>query len=147
MTPRDAATRLFNRVMRATEGGDQAQAALFLPMAIASYDIITALSLDDRFHLSLLHALNGDAASALAVAEAGLAVRPGHLLCLAAAARAALLGDDPAAAGAHYQTLVGVYDEEIQAGLDEYGPAEAEGHGDLLPLLLEEARDHLAGSQ
>ena len=146
MTPREAANKLFERVMRAAEGGDQAEAARFLPMAIDSYDLITALSLDDRFHLSLLHALNDDGASALAVADAGLAVRPSHLLCLATAAEAALLLSDDALALTHYQTLVDVYDEEIGAGLVEYGTGEG-GHANLLPLLREEARAYLSGSQ
>lgn len=147
MTPRQAANRLFERVMIAVEGGDQGQALRFLPMAIASYDRIAALSLDDRFHLSLLHALAGDGASALAVAAAGLAVRPSHLLCLAAAAEAALLLGDDAQARTHYQTLVEVYEQEIEAGLEEYGPQVAGGHANLLPLLREEARAYLSGTQ
>ena len=147
MTPREAADRLFVRVMTAVESGDQAQAELFLPMAIASYDRIAALTLDDRFHLSLLHALGGDGALALEVAEAGLAVRPTHLLCLAAAAEAALLLGDEARARAHYRTLTEVYDEERQADLVEYGPQAEGGHANLLPELREEAREYLAGSQ
>lgn len=144
MTPREAATRLFERVMRLVEAEDQAQAQMFLPMAIASYDRIPALSLDDRFHLSLLNALANDGATALAVAEAGLAVRPTHLLCLAAAAEAALLLDDDAGARAYYQTLVNSYDAEIAAGLEEYGSEK--GHATLLPVLRDEARAFLAGS-
>ena len=147
MTPREAADRLFIRVMTAVESGDQAQAERFLPMAIASYDRIVALTLDDRFHLSLLYALGGDGASALEVAEAGLAVRPTHLLCLAAAAEAALLLENEAQARTHYQALVDVYDEESQAGLVEYGSQAEGGHANLLPLLREEARAYLAGSQ
>ena len=131
--------------MGAVEAGDQAEANLFLPMAIASYDLIDALSLDDRFHLSLLHAVAEDGPSALAVAEAGLAFRPTHLLCLAAAAEAALLmGDDERAAG-YYRTLVDVYDDEIGAGLEEYGTG-ATGHASLLPQLRAEAMAFLAGS-
>ena len=147
MTPREAADRLFIRVMTAVESGDRAQADRFLPMAIASYDRIVALTLDDRFHLSLLYALGGDGASALEVAEAGLAVRPTHLLCLAAAAEAALLLENEAQARAHYQALVDVYDEESQAGLVEYGSQAEGGHANLLPLLREEARAYLADSQ
>lgn len=147
MTPRQAATSLFNRVMRSVESGDEAQAQLFLPMAIASYDLIAALTLDDRFHLSLLHAAAGDAASAQAVAEAGLAVRPTHLLCLAAAARAALMADNAARARVHYQTLFDVYEEEIGSGLQEYDPGAEEGHAGLLPLLRQEAKDYLASSR
>lgn len=147
MTPRDAAIRLFDRVMRLVEAEDRAQAAMFLPMAIASYDRIAALTLDDRFHLSLLHALGGDGASALEVAEAGLAVRPTHLLCLAAAAEAALVLGGDALARTHYQTFVDVYDEEIGAGLVEYGPQGEGGHANLLPVLREEALDYLAASE
>lgn len=147
MTPRQAADRLFIRVMTAVEGGDEAQAELFLPMAIESYDRIVALTLDDRFHLSLLHALAGDGASALAVAEAGLAVRPTHLLCLAAAAEAAIVLGDAALARTRYGTLVDVYDEEIGAGLIEYGPQTEGGHANLLPVLREEALEYLAAPE
>ncbi len=145
MTPRQAADRLFRRVMGAVEAGNQAEANLFLPMAIASYDLIEALSLDDRFHLSLLHAVAEDGPSALAVAEAGLAFRPTHLLCLAAAAEAALLMDDSERATAYYQTLVDVYEDEIAAGLEEYGTG-ATGHASLLPQLRAEAMAFLAGA-
>ncbi len=146
MTERQAATLLFNRVMGNVEAGNLAEAARFLPMALAAYDRIPALSLDDRFHLSLLHAQAGDGASALVVAEAGLAVRPTHLLCLAAAAEAAILLGDEAKARAHYQTLVDVYEEESRAGLEEYGTGEA-GHANLLPLLLGEAAEYLASGR
>ena len=140
MSPREAATRLFNRVMGAVEGGDRAQAELFLPMAIASYDRIGTLTLDDRFHLSLLHG-----AAALAVAEAGLAARPAHLLCLAAAAQAAALLGDSAKTTAHWRAFLDAYDEEIRSGLAEYGPP-PDGHAPLLPRLRAEAEAHLSGS-
>ncbi len=146
MTPREAAIRLFDRVMRLIESGNQMEANQFLPMAIASFDRIAALSLDDRFHLSLLHAAAGDGASALAVAEAGLAIRPTHILLLGAAASGALLVDDAAAARAHYQTLVDVYDEEIGANLEEYGSGQG-GHANLLPALRAEAAAYLAGAE
>lgn len=142
MTPREAAERLFERVMVSVEGGDQAQANLFLPMAIAAYDRIAALTLDDRFHLSLLHAAAGDGPSAVAVAEAGLAVRPSHLLCLAAAAEGAALMEDEERATTHYRTLLDVYDEESVSGLTEYS-----AHADLLGVLRGEATAYLDGTR
>ena len=145
MTPREAASRLFARVMRAVEADDQAQADMFLPMAIAAYDRIAVLSLDDRFHLSLLHAAASDGPSALAVAEAGLSIRPTHLLCLAAAAEGALLIGDEAKAAGYYQTLLDVYDEESAAGLEEYGMGEY-GHATLLPVLRDEALAYFSSS-
>ena len=143
MTPREAASRLFDRVMRAVESGNQAEATQFLPMAIASYDRIAALSLDDRFHLSLLYAVAGDGVSALAVAEAGLAARPTHILLLAAAAEGALLIGDTVTARTHYQTLVDVYDEETRAELDEYGTEDG-GHANLLQARRDQAAAFLA---
>ena len=145
MTPREAANRLFERVMGAVEADDRAQADMFLPMAIAAYDRIAALSLDDRFHLSLLHAAASDGPSALAVAEAGLSIRPTHLLCLAAAAEGALLIGDEAKAASYYQTLLDVYDEEIVVGLEEYGMGES-GHATLLPVLRDQARAYFSSS-
>lgn len=136
--------RLFARVMTAVEAGNQDEADQFLPMAVAAFDRIGPLTLDDRFHLSLLHAARGDGAQALAVAEEGLAVRPTHLLCLSAAAEAALALGDSARAESHYRTLVDAYDAEMQTGLTEYVSVE-EGHPDLLPQLLVEAREYLAG--
>lgn len=147
MSEREAANRLFTRVMSAVEAGNQAEAAQFLPMALAAYDLIPALSLDDRFHLSILHAQAGDGSSALLVAEAALAVRPTHLLCLAAAAEAAIMLGDEAKARAHYQTLLDVFDEEVRAGLLEYGPQSVGGHANLLPVLRGEAAEFLASGR
>lgn len=144
MTPREAANRLFNRVMTAVEAGNEAEAAQFLPMAIAAHDRIATLSLDDRFHLSLLHAAAGDAASSLAVAEAGLAVRPTHLLCLAAAADAALLLGDEERAASYYRAFLDAYDSELAADLPEYAPRALGGHGEELPNRRAAAMAYLA---
>jgi len=141
MTPREAADRLFGRVMRAVQGGDMATAAQFLPMAIASYDRITDTNLDDRFHLSLLHAAAGDGATALQVAQEGLAISPTHLLALAGAAEAAILLEDEAAAIGFYQTLVESFDAEMALGLFEYS-AEAHSNG-LMDNILGEAESYL----
>ena len=143
MTPREAADRLFGRVMGSVEAGDQAQADQFLPMAIGAYARIDPLNLDDRFHLSLLHAVGGDGATALTVAQEGLAVRSTHLLLLAAAAEAAIVLEDAALAEANYELLVDSFDTEIAAGLPEYAP---EAHsGDLLNTLRNEANAYLSG--
>ncbi|NNF25717.1 MAG: zinc ribbon domain-containing protein [Gemmatimonadetes bacterium] len=142
MTPREAADRLFERVMRAVDGGNDAEVAQFLPMAISAYDRIGTLTLDDRFHLSLLHAAGGDGPQALAVAEAGLAQRDTHLLLLAAAAEAALVLGDTDETRRYYQSFVDSWDEEIAAALPEYAPGV---HADLLNTLRSEAEAFLAG--
>ena len=142
MTPREAADRLFSRVMTAVDRGDEAEAAQFLPMAISAYDRIGALTLDDRFHLSLLHAAGGDGPQALAIAEEGLVERDTHLLLLAAAAEAAVLVGDSGQARTYYQSYVDSFDSEVAAALPEYGPG---AHEDLIQSLREEAETFLAG--
>ncbi len=138
MTPREAADRLFSRVMGSVDAGDTQSALNFVPMAIAAYERIPDLNLDDRFHLSLLHAVGNNGQAALDIAEEGLAIRPTHILDLAAAAEAAALLGDTALARTYYQTLVDGYEEELASGLPEY-----ELHSNLLPTLLEEANAFL----
>ena len=57
MTPRQAADRLFNRVMSSVAAGDSAQARTFLPMAIGAYARVQGLDLDGRYHLAVLLSL------------------------------------------------------------------------------------------
>jgi hypothetical protein len=59
MTPREAADRLFNRVVGAAEAGDSLQAQSFVPMAIASYERIPTLDNDGYYHLSVLQRIAG----------------------------------------------------------------------------------------
>ena len=141
MTPREAADRLFSRVMNAVDAGNQAEADQFLPMAISAYDRIGTLTLDDRFHLSLLHAAGGNGEEALAVAEVGLAERSTHLLLLAAAAEASLVLGETTQAREYYQAYVDNYDGEVAAALPEYAPGV---HAPLLVTLRGEATDFLA---
>ena len=140
MTPIEAATRLFNRVMTAISQGDSAQAQAFLPMAISAYDRARPLDNDALFHLSMLNrtAMNLDAA--IDNAEEILARDPSHLLALAAAAEAAIeLGYDDEAA-LHYRRILEVYDREVQRGLEEY-----EIHSAIVEVLREDAERYLTG--
>lgn len=144
MTPREAATRLFDRVMQAVANDDMNTASQFLPMAIGAYDRIDELNMDDRFHLSLLHAAAGDPALALTVAETGLASHPTHLLVLAAAAEASILAGDEAQAVTYYESFVENYDAEMATALFEYTN---EAHpGNLMDSLLGEAQTYLASA-
>jgi tetratricopeptide (TPR) repeat protein len=138
MTPREAADRLFNRVMMAVEAGDSTEAAGFLPMAISAYEIAEPLNADGLFHLAMLKQTAGDFQGALEAALAGLEDNPDHLLNLAAAARAShALGDD-AAARERYTRLLEAWDEETASGLVDY-----EDHPGQLPTLREEAEAFL----
>ena len=134
MTPREAADRLFNRVMTAAAQEDTAEANTFLPMAQDAYELARPLNEDGLFHLSLLQRAAGEIEASLATAEEGLQSNPDHLLNLSAAAEASLqLGNADAGVG-YYQRMLEAWDREIALGRPEY-----EEHAPLLPLLREDA--------
>ena len=120
MTPREAADRLYDRIMRAASAGDTAEALAFLPMALDAYDLVVPLDADGHYHVSLLHALGADYQMAREAAERALADAPNHLLLLGAAARAASeLGDNDRASG-YYARFLEAWDSEQARGLEEY---------------------------
>ena len=100
MSPREAADRLFERVMREHEGGDFERAAFFIGMALQAYDAVPASEVDAdlRFHVGLLSLISADSVGAREAAEAILAEAPGHLLGLLLASRTADFAGDAAAA-------------------------------------------------
>lgn len=128
MTPREAADRLYNRVMNAAQNGDTAQAEQFLPMAIGAHDRAEPLDLDGIFHKTILERLANDTEAALASAERILAEHPTNLLGLASAAEAAAEGGDDATASGYYRRFLDAYDSEIDTQRPEY-----EQHGNMLP--------------
>ena len=120
MTPREAADRLFDRVMRSVSQNDSVQAQSFLPMALDAYERAQPLDHDGLFHLSLLNRVAGNLQDALGNAEQVLAEDPNHVLALAAAAEAAVeLGSQEQAEG-YYRHLLDVIDAEIARALPEY---------------------------
>lgn len=140
MTPREAADRLFTRVMQQAEAGDMAGAQAFLPMAFGAYERLPVLDADALFHLSLLNGVGGDSQAALAHAEQILADDPNHVLGLRAAAEAeAELGREEEAA-ARYRHLLDVLDSEIARGLPEY-----EAHANIMESVRGDAEAFLAG--
>lgn len=138
MTPRQAADRLFDRVMRAASAGDSAEVQQFLPMALGAYERARPLDADGLFHLSALQRTATRAEEALETAREGLSDEPNHLLLLSAAAEASRQLGDTAAARGHYERLLEVWDEERASGREEY-----EAHSALLPRLREDAESFL----
>lgn len=140
MTPIEAATRLFNRVMAAAEAGDSTEARAFLPMAIAAYDRARPLDHDGLYHLSVLQNAAGQLDAALDNATRILDEDPDHVLGLLAAAHAAdELGLDEEA-HSHYEHLLEVYDDEMARGLQEY-----RDHARTVSSARAEAQAYLAG--
>jgi len=139
MTPREAADRLFNRVMVALGEGDQQEIEMFLPMAIDAYELVPDLDADGHFHLSLLQHAAGDYQAALNTAQRVLASDPDHLLALHAAGEAAREMGDNERAREYFQHALEVFDDEVARDLPEYRE-----HESLLPIIQETARDVLA---
>lgn len=135
MSPREAADQLFNRVMRAAEGGDSAQVNMFMPMALQAYEGARPLDPDGTFHLALLQRTGGNHEAALATSEEGLEEAEDHLLLLAAAAAAARELGDTATALEHYRRFLEVYDQEQGRTRSGYPD-----HAQLLPQYRSEAR-------
>jgi len=64
MTPHEAADRLFNRVMAASEQGNTDEARRFTPMALSAYAQLGTLDNDARYHVALIHLVASDLKSA-----------------------------------------------------------------------------------
>lgn len=120
MTPREAADRLFDRVMTYVSANDSSQAQAFLPMALGAYERAQPLDHDGLFHLSLLHRVAGDSDAALADATQVLRDDPNHILALTAAAEAAAEMGRTDEARQYYQHLLDVLDAETARALPEY---------------------------
>jgi len=140
MTPREAADRLFDRVMTAVSSGDSGQAQAFLPMALGAYERAEPLDNDGLFHLSLLNRVAGNREAALGNATQALTVDPDHVLALTAAAEASVeLGrlDD---AAAYYRHLLDVLAAESARALPEYV-----SHQQIMQSVRGDAEAFLAG--
>ena len=120
MTPRQAADRLFNRVMQGLSAGDSTEVKSFAPMAIQAYGMVPERDADLHYHLGELYRLTGDAASARAQADTILAADPQHLFGLYGAARAEELRGGDAEARGFYQRFLDAYAAQVTRNLPEY---------------------------
>jgi len=134
MTPREAADRLFNRVMTAVSSDDSSEVINFLPMAIRAYELAEPLDADGKFHLSLLHLTATLNEEGLADVEEILDEQPNHLLGLAAAGDASLALGDTASARVYYRRWLDVYDTEMARNVPEYGH-----HAQMMPEMRAKA--------
>ena len=140
MSPREAADRLYNRVMSALEANDSAQVNMFLPMAIQSYEMARPLDLDGLFHLARLQRVGVLDAESLATAEEALARNPDYLLALYAAGDAALALGQEGAATEYLGRLVEVWDAQMASGNQDY-----QLHAAQMDGILEFAQEAVAG--
>jgi len=120
LTPRQAADRLFNRVMTASEAGDTAEALRFAPMGIQAYRNLGSLDNDARYHVALLHLTTGNVSGAREQIKLLRRSVPRHLLGYLLEHKMAERDGDTGAAAKARQAFLSAYDTEILAGRAEY---------------------------
>ena len=106
MTPRQAADRLFNRVVMASEQGNLSEALQFAPMALQAYDDLDTLDADARYHLGLIHVLTGDIDKVRKQIGGIKQLVPDHLLGITLEHAVAEQTGDPEAAAQAYAAFV-----------------------------------------
>jgi len=132
MSPREAADRLFNRVMTASETGDSQQVQFFGPMTIQAYANAQPLDSDARLHIGMIQLILGDPAGAKAEADSIAQSSRTHLFAFILRARAAEAQGNAAAERQAYTQMLDNWDAERAKNLEEYGQHEA---------VLTQARD------
>ena len=120
MSPRQAADRLFNRVMAASENGDSAEALSFAPMALQAYNDLGTLDNDARYHVALLHLTTGDIKSARVQIDKLRQSVPNHLLGFMLEHQIAERSGKQDSAARAYKAFLAAYDAEIAVGRAEY---------------------------
>ncbi len=120
MTPRERFDRLYERVMTASQTGDQATVTTFTPMALGAYAQLDTIDADARYHLSMLELHQGGVEVARAQADTILRTDPGHLLGYVVAAAVARWTQNDAELARIYRDFLSRYDAEIAVGRPGY---------------------------
>jgi predicted Zn-dependent protease len=120
MSPGEAANRLFNRVMVASESGNTEEALKFAPMALEAYDNLGTLDNDARYHVALLHLTMGDIKNARVQIDKLRQAVPNHLLAIMLEHQIAERSGKKDSATRAYKAFLAAYDTEIAAGRVEY---------------------------
>jgi hypothetical protein len=138
MTPRERFDRLFDRVMRAAESGDEATVTNFAPMAVSAYGMLDAADLDSdaRYDAALIKLHTGDVDGAAALADTILKKQPGHLFGIILQGTIARFRKDDKSLKKSYADYLGHYDAETRAKRPEY-----EKHARSIEQFLKDARD------
>ncbi|MDP3774080.1 MAG: zinc ribbon domain-containing protein [Gemmatimonadales bacterium] len=141
MTPREAADRLFNRIMQAHESGDTAQVRFFAAMGVQAYANLDTLDIDSRLHIGLIELAAGDPASALAEADSIQRKSRTHLFGWYLKVRASEAQGNTAATRAAFRGFLDNYTTERAKNLPEY-----EQHATVLGQTRDDAQRAMAAS-
>jgi hypothetical protein len=121
MSPKEQADRLFDRVMRESEAGQQDSVRFFAPMAIQAHEMLgSAIDADGRLHLGLIHLAVGETAAARAQADTILRGSATHLYGLVLRIRLAEAARDDGATQRALRAFAAAYDSERAKNLPEY---------------------------
>jgi hypothetical protein len=120
MSPRERFNRLYNRIMRAAQAGDEATVTRFTPMALMAYGQLDTVDADARYHTALLKVHTGDVAASRALADTILAQSPGHLFGYVVRGTVARFRKDDKELSRAYAGFLKRYDEEIKLERPEY---------------------------
>jgi hypothetical protein len=142
MTPREAADRLFNRIMTASERGDSEEAARFAPMALSAYDRLGTLDNDARYHVALIHLATGDIQGARTQIDGIRQSVPNHLLAIMVDRDIAERSGDQGGAARAYESFLDAYDAEIGATRPEY-----QDHWSGIQRFRKAAQDSVTGKK
>lgn len=120
MSPRERFDRLYERIMSASRGGDEATVARFTPMALAAYEMLDSVDTDARYHAAVLRVHTGDPEAARALGDTILAADPGHLFGYMAQGTSARWRKDAKALRQAYEGFLRRYEAEMKANRPEY---------------------------
>jgi hypothetical protein len=120
MSPRERFNRLYNRIMRAAQSGDEATVSRFTPMALMAYAQLDTLDADARYHAALLKVHTGDVDAARALADTILKQNPGHLFGYVVRGTVARFRKDEKALDRAYADFLSHYDAEMKGNHPEY---------------------------
>ena len=135
MTPRERFDRLYDRVMRAAESGDQGTVDQFSPMALAAYAQLEAFDADARYHAAMIRMHTGDPVGASALADTIRSESATHLFSYVIHATLARQRGDSARMSSERAGFLRHYDAELAAQRPEY-----QQHQFILDQMQSEAR-------
>lgn len=120
MSPRERASRLFDRVMQLDAEGKTDSVRFFAPMALAAHEAVGTFDLDLRYDYGRIAEVSGDLEVAAAQADTMLREAPNHLLGLILAMRVAQVQGNVRTVDSLQRRLVAARDAELAKGLREY---------------------------
>lgn len=120
LSPSERASRLYIRIMEYAEAGKVDSVAFFAPMALASHEMLTAPSADERYHYGRIGEVTGNADVAKAQADTILQERPTSLLGLMLSASALRMSGDSTTAKGFDVRLLKVLESELATKQQDY---------------------------